>query len=66
MLPNDTKEQRRLNLQHQIFRLSIDGPLNLAPVPKTAFRVLEIGCGTGIVRHYEYPFVPLDLIVIML
>jgi trans-aconitate methyltransferase len=51
MLPNDNKEQRRLNLHHQIFRLSVDGALNLAPVPRAASRVLDLGCGTGIVSH---------------
>jgi hypothetical protein len=50
-LPNDNKEQHRLNIQHQIFRLSIDGPLTLAPTPKGNFRVLEIGAGTGIVSY---------------
>jgi 2-polyprenyl-3-methyl-5-hydroxy-6-metoxy-1,4-benzoquinol methylase len=48
MLPNDTKEQKRLNLQHQIFRLSVDGELNLAPVAGSP-RVLDLGCGAGIV-----------------
>ncbi|KAF2671272.1 TAM domain methyltransferase [Microthyrium microscopicum] len=49
MLPNDDTEQDRLDLQHHIFRLSIDGPLHIAPIPKDyAGHVLDIGTGTGI------------------
>jgi tRNA1(Val) A37 N6-methylase TrmN6 len=51
MYPNDDTEQHRLNLQHQVFRMSLDGALNRAPVPKAACRVLDIGCGTGIVSN---------------
>jgi tRNA1(Val) A37 N6-methylase TrmN6 len=50
MLPNDDKEQDRLDLQHHIFRLSVDGPLYIAPIPKDfKGHVLDIGTGTGIV-----------------
>jgi len=48
ILPNDDAEQNRLDLQHQLFRLGIDGRLHLAPVPKDIHNVLDIGTGTGI------------------
>jgi SAM-dependent methyltransferase len=50
LLPNDEEEQDRLDLQHHIFRLSLDGALYIAPIPKDVQHVLDIGCGTGIVR----------------
>ena len=46
MLPNDTVEQNRLDLQHSCFRLAVDGKLYLAPIPENA-AVLDVGCGTG-------------------
>jgi tRNA1(Val) A37 N6-methylase TrmN6 len=46
MLPNDTVEQNRLDLQHSCFRVAIDGKLYLAPIPENA-AVLDVGCGTG-------------------
>jgi len=50
LFPNDNPEQDRLDLQHHIFRLSLDGALYTAPIPKDVQHVLDIGCGTGIVR----------------
>ncbi|KAI1821870.1 S-adenosyl-L-methionine-dependent methyltransferase [Xylaria intraflava] len=47
-LPNDSIEQDRLDLQHQLFCLTIGGKLNLAPLPKRPRRVLDIATGTGI------------------
>ena len=51
-LPNDEPEQDRLDLQHHAFRVSIDGPLYLAPIRKDIHNVLDVGCGTGIVRPF--------------
>jgi hypothetical protein len=46
ILPNDTVEQNRLDLQHACFRLAVDGKLYLAPIPENA-TILDVGCGTG-------------------
>ncbi|KAK3316026.1 methyltransferase [Apodospora peruviana] len=61
VLPNDEAEQDRLDLQHHIWRLLLKGALYTAPlklpdpvsdVPvgpdDAAFRILDLGCGTGI------------------
>ncbi|KAI1329044.1 S-adenosyl-L-methionine-dependent methyltransferase [Xylariaceae sp. FL0255] len=47
-LPNDSLEQERLDLQHQLFCLTIGGKLNLCPLPEGPMRVLDIATGTGI------------------
>ncbi|KAM3518621.1 hypothetical protein MY4038_010047 [Beauveria bassiana] len=47
VLPNDSKEQYRLNSQHQLLKLLLDGSLGSAPVGR-APSVLDIGTGTGI------------------
>jgi SAM-dependent methyltransferase len=46
-MPNDDLEQDRLDLQHQIYRLCLDGWLYRAPI-KSPQKVLDIGTGTGI------------------
>ncbi|KAG9237014.1 S-adenosyl-L-methionine-dependent methyltransferase [Amylocarpus encephaloides] len=46
-LPNDDIEQDRLNLQHHLWTLTLDGRLHLAPVAVPQ-RVLDIGTGTGL------------------
>lgn len=38
----------RLDLQHHAFRLTLDGALYRAPIPKDVQHVLDVGCGTGI------------------
>lgn len=58
VLPNDEAEQERLDLQHHIWRLLLQGKLYTAPitipteddkVPSSGdFRILDLGCGTGI------------------
>lgn len=52
MLPNDTQEQERLDLQHHIWRLLIGGRLYTAPLPspdsEDELRILDMGTGTGI------------------
>ncbi|KAK1954563.1 S-adenosyl-L-methionine-dependent methyltransferase, partial [Colletotrichum sublineola] len=49
--PNDEQEQDRLDLQHNLFLLTFDGKLGLAPPNQRdskVKRVLDIGTGTGI------------------
>ncbi|KAI9764329.1 MAG: hypothetical protein M1840_008547 [Geoglossum simile] len=47
VLPNDEREQERLDLIHHIFRLNTGGPLLRAPIGKNPQLVLDIGTGTG-------------------
>lgn len=47
-MPNDEREQDRLDLHHHIFRLVIDGALFRAPIDHSTARVLDLGTGTGI------------------
>ncbi|PVH70685.1 S-adenosyl-L-methionine-dependent methyltransferase [Cadophora sp. DSE1049] len=51
-LPNDEREQERLDLQHELFYRTLDGRLYLAPLPAT-HRVLDMGTGTG---HWAIDF----------
>jgi SAM-dependent methyltransferase len=48
--PNDEPENDRLDLQHHLFILTLDGKLYTAPIPKekSLHRVLDVGTGTGI------------------
>jgi hypothetical protein len=46
-LPNDDLEQDRLNLQHHLWTLTLDGRLHLAPTENPQ-HVLDIGTGTGL------------------
>ncbi|KAL2119971.1 hypothetical protein VTJ04DRAFT_6932 [Mycothermus thermophilus] len=46
-LPNDAKEQSRLDYQHKISKILLGGKLSLAPVENPK-RVLDLGTGTGI------------------
>jgi cyclopropane fatty-acyl-phospholipid synthase-like methyltransferase len=48
--PNDEQENDRLDLQHHLFSLTLDGKLFNAPIPKDKrlHRVLDVGTGTGI------------------
>jgi SAM-dependent methyltransferase len=51
VLPNDEREQDRLDLQHHLFTLTFDGKLFTCDVDKgekQVHRVLDAGCGTGI------------------
>jgi len=51
LLPNDEREQDRLDLQHHLFTLTFDGKLFTCDVEKgekQIHRVLDAGCGTGI------------------
>ncbi|KAK2037999.1 methyltransferase domain-containing protein [Colletotrichum somersetense] len=46
--PNDERENDRLEFQHEIWNLTLDGELAVAPAHKTAKRVLDMGTGTGV------------------
>ncbi|EFW18774.1 hypothetical protein D8B26_005584 [Coccidioides posadasii str. Silveira] len=48
LLPNDEKEQDRLDLLHHIFRMTLGGELYRAPLPSNPQRILDFGTGTGI------------------
>ncbi|KAL2211586.1 S-adenosyl-L-methionine-dependent methyltransferase [Sarocladium strictum] len=45
---NDAKQNHNLDLMHQIFTLSLDDKLYLAPLPDKLDKVLDIGTGTGL------------------
>ncbi|EOD47594.1 putative tam domain methyltransferase protein [Neofusicoccum parvum] len=47
-LPNDEREQDRLDLFHHITKLNLDGELFLAPLGPSPQRALDFGTGTGI------------------
>ncbi|KAK5169591.1 uncharacterized protein LTR77_005568 [Saxophila tyrrhenica] len=51
LVPNDDEELNRLDLQHNQWRLTLDGRLHIAPIPETlptGYEVLDIGTGTGL------------------
>lgn len=48
IIPNDEKEQDRLDLMHHIFNMTLGGKLHLAPIGNSPQRVLDVGTGTGI------------------
>src|ERR1700683_642286 len=48
VLPNDTEEQNRLDLQHHMALKVLDGKLHLAPIPNTVENTLDVATGTGI------------------
>jgi len=47
-LPNDEMELDRLDLQHHLFRMTLDGSLHRAPLAKDIHNVLDVGTGTGL------------------
>ncbi|KAH8684141.1 S-adenosyl-L-methionine-dependent methyltransferase [Ilyonectria robusta] len=50
LLPNDTREQDRLDLQHHLFLLTFDNKMHLSPAGsdgKKLRNVLDVGTGTG-------------------
>ncbi|KAI1874223.1 uncharacterized protein JN550_002802 [Neoarthrinium moseri] len=47
-LPNDAAEQDRLDLQHHMFTLMLDGWFGLAPMTTVPAFVLDVATGTGI------------------
>ncbi|KAM0425327.1 hypothetical protein ACHAPT_009383 [Fusarium lateritium] len=50
VLPNDSSEQERLDLQHHLFTLTLGGKLHLCPAgkDKPIQRCLDAGTGTGV------------------
>ncbi|KAK5107271.1 hypothetical protein LTR62_001587 [Meristemomyces frigidus] len=46
-LPNDEAEQKRLELQHRIWQLSLRDHSHLAPLSCSPLSALDIGCGPG-------------------
>jgi hypothetical protein len=47
-LPNDFREQERLDFQHYFMLILLGGKLHLAPIGENPQNVLDIGTGTGI------------------
>ncbi|MCJ1454022.1 hypothetical protein MMC28_004372 [Mycoblastus sanguinarius] len=47
-LPNDEKEQDRMDMQHHIYLMILGGEIYRAPISSKCDRVLDIGTGTGI------------------
>ncbi|KAF1991871.1 S-adenosyl-L-methionine-dependent methyltransferase [Aulographum hederae CBS 113979] len=48
LLPNDEPELDRLDLQHQLFCMTLDGSLHAAPLSPDIQTALDVGTGTGI------------------
>ncbi|KAK2017752.1 methyltransferase domain-containing protein [Colletotrichum eremochloae] len=48
ILPNDTTEQFRLDIQHLLWLATWDGRLCMCPKKDGASRVLDVGTGTGV------------------
>lgn len=46
-MPNDESELDRLDLSHQMFKITMGDKLYLAPIGKPG-KILDIGTGTGI------------------
>lgn len=46
-LPNDAPEANRLDMQHELFRLTFKGKLIFAPIGPQPAAILDIGCGTS-------------------
>jgi ubiquinone/menaquinone biosynthesis C-methylase UbiE len=47
-MPNDDREQDRLDLKHHVFKLLLEGKYFKAPIDKNPQRILDVGTGTGI------------------
>lgn len=47
IMPNDESELDRLDISHQMFKITMGDKLYLAPIDKPA-RILDVGTGTGI------------------
>jgi trans-aconitate methyltransferase len=47
-MPNDEKEQDRLDLKHHVWMLVLEGSPLRAPIRRDAERILDVGTGTGI------------------
>ncbi|KAF9893354.1 hypothetical protein FE257_011786 [Aspergillus nanangensis] len=47
MLPNDEREQERMDLHHHVHCLALGGALHHAPIKKGVQRILDLGTGNG-------------------
>lgn len=47
-MPDDEKEQDRMDLQHHICLLALEGKLYKSPALKKPQRILDVGTGTGV------------------
>ncbi len=47
-MPNDEKENDRLDMHHHLATLILRGKLHRAPIAENPQRVLDVGTGTGI------------------
>ncbi|KAL1969217.1 hypothetical protein VTN77DRAFT_471 [Rasamsonia byssochlamydoides] len=48
VIPNDEREQERMNLHHHIHQLVLGGALFRAPISPHPQRILDLGTGTGL------------------
>ncbi|KAF7586778.1 hypothetical protein BBP40_008349 [Aspergillus hancockii] len=48
VIPNDEREQDRLDLGHHICTLALGGALHRSPISESPRRILDIGTGTGL------------------
>ena len=48
LLPNDESEQDRLDLQHHILKMCLDGDLTVTNIPTSSQNIIDVGTGTGI------------------
>lgn len=51
LMPNDEREQDRLDLQHHLFLITFDNKLHLSPAGRDGHRIhnaLDVGTGTGL------------------
>ncbi|KAI9737388.1 MAG: hypothetical protein M1834_009542 [Cirrosporium novae-zelandiae] len=46
-LPNDEQEIERLDVQHRLWLLTLEGKLHMAPLPEDVQDVLDVATGTG-------------------
>ena len=48
MLPNDESELDRLDLTHNMLKITLGMKLFIAPISEKPARILDVGTGTGI------------------
>ncbi|OJJ48805.1 hypothetical protein ASPZODRAFT_129117 [Penicilliopsis zonata CBS 506.65] len=57
-MPNDEAEQTRLNIEHQMYLIVLEGQLTTAPIPTDSPSILDIGTGPGdwvVEMSQQYP-----------
>ncbi|KAI1150343.1 S-adenosyl-L-methionine-dependent methyltransferase [Nemania diffusa] len=47
-VPFDEKEQRRMEIEHRLFRHCLNGALTATRIPLTVERIVDLGSGTGL------------------